>query len=120
MNVVHDLLDAQIIDRHGRRIGRVDGIWLEISEHRPPRITAVESGIATVARRINRRWGQCVRMWIVRRYPRLRSVRIGVALWRRLDVDLHVDVDARQNRAFLLFEKWLARVIVSRIPGGSK
>jgi hypothetical protein len=119
MNVIHDLLDAQIIDRRGRRIGRVDGVWLRLSDDRPPRITAVESGIATISRRISRRWGRFVRAWIIRRSTRLRAVRIPVARWRKVDVDLHVDVDATDNRTFLQMEKWLARTVVSRIPGGS-
>src|SRR5689334_848756 len=119
MNVIHDLLDAQIIDRRGRRIGRVDGIWLHMSEGRPPRITAVESGIATISHRISRRWGRFVRTWITRHSTRLRVVRIPVARWRKLDIDLHVDVDATQTSTFLRMEKWLARTIVSRIPGGS-
>jgi hypothetical protein len=119
MNVIHDLLDAQIVDRRGRRIGRVDGIWLHLSDDRPPRITAVESGIATISHRISRRWGRFVRAWLIRRSTRLRVVRIPVAHWRKLDVELHVDIDALSDRTFLQVEKWLARTIVSRFPGGS-
>jgi len=42
MDLVRDCLDKQIDDRFKRRMGRVDGIVLEVEPGRPPRVAYVE------------------------------------------------------------------------------
>ena len=48
MDLVRDILDAQLVDAHGHNIGRVDGILLELRAGRPPRVAAMELGMVTL------------------------------------------------------------------------
>ena len=57
MNLVRDCLDKQIDDRSKRRMGRVDGIVLEIEPGRPPRVAYVELGVKTLMNRLSSRLG---------------------------------------------------------------
>jgi sporulation protein YlmC with PRC-barrel domain len=52
MDLVRDLLDKLVVDRHGREIGRVDSIVLEVRQHAPPRVVAIESGPAVLGHRV--------------------------------------------------------------------
>jgi hypothetical protein len=52
MDLVRDLLDKLVVDRHGREIGRVDAITVEIRPDAPPRVTAIEIGPAVLASRV--------------------------------------------------------------------
>lgn len=56
--VVHRLLDEQICDAEGRRVGRVDDVELQGS---PPRITALLVGEGLYPRRLPRRWARLAR-----------------------------------------------------------
>jgi hypothetical protein len=118
MDLIRDLLDTRILDKQGRRIGRVDGVWLRVDARRPPRVLSAEAGLSTVSHRIHKSFGRLVRAWIVRRSGRLRAVKFPVTVWTKLDKDLHVDLDAECQGQLLRFEKWLRRNIVNRIPGG--
>ena len=53
-DVVRDILDKQLLDRHGQRIGRVDGLILDIRGNKPPRLAYIELGAVTLARRHGR------------------------------------------------------------------
>jgi sporulation protein YlmC with PRC-barrel domain len=53
MDVVHDVLDKQIVDRNGREMGRVDGIVLDVGENAPPRLAEVLIGASVLGSRIN-------------------------------------------------------------------
>ena len=52
MDLVRDVLDKQLVDRHGTKMGRVDGIVVELRPGRPPEVIALETGPLTLARRI--------------------------------------------------------------------
>ena len=59
MDLVRDVLDELLRDRRGRKMGRVDGIVLELRDGEPPRVVALHSGLETLARREGRltvRW----------------------------------------------------------------
>jgi hypothetical protein len=118
INLVRDLLDQLLVDRHDRYIGRVDGIVLELRKDRPPKVTALEIGIATAAHRIHPRAGRLV----ARLAARLDAepVRLPLSTIRERGVDLHLDVDGDRDPRLLKFEKWLSRAVVQKIPGGSK
>lgn len=51
LDLVRDVLDKQVVDRHGREMGRVDGVVLETADG-VPRVAAIEIGSATLARRV--------------------------------------------------------------------
>src|SRR5437763_49343 len=54
MHLIHDVLDKQILDRHGRKLGRVDGLVIEIDDGGPPRIVGLETGVVALACRLGR------------------------------------------------------------------
>jgi hypothetical protein len=60
MRLVRDVLDAQVVDRNGRKMGRVDGIILDVEPAMPPRVAAIEIGPSVLGHRINPTLGRCV------------------------------------------------------------
>jgi sporulation protein YlmC with PRC-barrel domain len=61
MDLVRDLLDKLVVDRHGREIGRVDGIVIEMRENAAPRVAAIEIGPAVLGERLAPVLGRCLR-----------------------------------------------------------
>jgi len=121
INLVRDLLDAQLLDGDERRLGRVDDVLLEIRDGRPPRVAAMEVGAATLARRINPTLGRWVRRAAIRWLPvSLRPVRLPLTTLRAVDVDLEIDVDEATKRRLLRVEAWLRRRVVRPLPGGKE
>src|SRR5436190_4588268 len=53
VDLIRDLLDKAVIDRHGRDLGRVDSIIIEVAAGAPPRVAAIELGAAILFRRIH-------------------------------------------------------------------
>lgn len=116
MNLARDLLDKQLVDRNGRKAGKVDGIVLKIQEGRP-RIAYLEVGWPVLARRLGKRparWSDgLLRHWnggIRTRLP-----------WERIESvgrDIHLDIDSEKS-TLLTVERWLRRQIVRRMPGGN-
>jgi sporulation protein YlmC with PRC-barrel domain len=116
MRLAHDLLDTQVVDRHGVRIGKVDGVILSVSPGSPPRVVAVELSVVTAAHRVHRWLGR----WLdgaVRRW-RLPIGRTRVPWSRVLSVGLNVKVAIDADRAGVgALERWLRVHVVGRIPG---
>jgi hypothetical protein len=115
MQLVKNCLDKQLIDHHQRRMGRIDGIVLEIGSGRP-RVAWIEVGSVARARRLHpgisrlaaalaRRFGAMPRNpW------RLAFAHVTVA-----GIEALAAVDAEKTPASA-WERWLRR-IVRRIPG---
>jgi sporulation protein YlmC with PRC-barrel domain len=121
INLVRDLLDAQLVDRDERMIGRVDDIVLDVREGRPPRVAAMEVGAITLARRLHPRLGRWLRYVAVRWLPvSLRPVRLPLTLFRDVGVDIELDVDEATTRRLLRLEHWLRRHVVGHLPGGGE
>jgi sporulation protein YlmC with PRC-barrel domain len=59
MDLVRDLLDKKVVDRHGREMGRVDSIVLDAGGGQP-RIVALEIGPAVVAQRLHPIFGRWI------------------------------------------------------------
>jgi hypothetical protein len=119
MRIVRELLDKQIIDRAGERIGRVDGILLELVPGEPPRVHKLELGWVTIADRVHPRLARLVerahRRWSVRR-----SARSHIDWDAVIAHNVHhiqVDVAAAETAAFD-WELWLRRHVIGKIPGG--
>ena len=117
MDLIRDVLDNQLVDRNGRKMGKVDGIVVELRDGEPPRLVYIETGLPTLARRLHPRlasWiGALERKWGAKRGE---SYRIP---WSKVcDVGINVDVnlDAEAMPA-LAYELWL-RDAIARIPGG--
>lgn len=60
MDLVRDVLDKEVVDRNGREMGRVDGMVLNVSDGRPPRVSAIELGPAVLGHRINPSLGRWI------------------------------------------------------------
>ena len=121
LRLVHDLLDVELLDRNKRKIGRVDGVILELRASGPPRVVAMEVGVATALRRMHPRAARWLRAFAVRCLPvPIAPVRFALSLFREVGVDIELDVDALQDRRQLRLEKWLRRHIVNRLPGSGE
>jgi hypothetical protein len=117
LDLVRDVLDKQMLDRRLQRMGKVDGIVLELREGMPPRVIGLEVGMTALSRRLGRRPGR----WMTRLAHRLSPQRPGACRvpWpkvQQIDLAVHVDLDAEQSPAYVL-ERWLRRHVVGRIPG---
>lgn len=107
MNLIRDCLDKQVNDRFKRRMGRVDGIVIEVESGGPPRVAYVELGVKTLMNRLSRRLGKMITH---------EPYRIP---WGKIKVGLNevrADVEAEETPA-LEWELWLRKKVIGRIPG---
>ena len=116
MNLMRDCLDKQLDDRFKRRMGRVDGIVLEIEDGRQPRVAYVELGVKTLVNRLSTRLAEA----FARRLQRhgIETAPYGIA-WSNIKVGLNnvvADVEAEKTPA-LEWELWLRKKVIGRIPG---
>jgi sporulation protein YlmC with PRC-barrel domain len=117
MQLARDLLDNQVIDKTGRRMGRVDDIVLVLRRGKAPRVAWIEMGLSTTLARIHERLGD----WGLRLERRLGvndrgAVRIEIERLDKAGIDIEADVDAERTRAYV-WEEWIRRVLIGRIPG---
>ena len=120
VELVHDVLDMQLVDRNGEKMGRVDGITLELRGGQPPRVAEILVGASVLADRVGGPFPLLVRLLaratgtktMVTRFPF--EVVIEIADVVKLDVDAH-------ETATMRTEHLLDR-LVCMIPGaaGSK
>jgi hypothetical protein len=116
MNLMRDCLDKQIDDRFKRRMGRVDGIVLEIEPGRPPRVAYVELGVKTLMNRLSIRLGTAIAKLLESRHIETAPYRIP---WGKIKVGLNTvraDVEAEKTPA-LEWELWLREKVIGRISG---
>jgi hypothetical protein len=115
--LVHDVLDAQLVDRHDRKIGRVDSVVLALSPGRPLRVTTILVGGPVRAERVGR--------WMVAlarasralgriRHPGVSAIPFSAV--RRIADTIQVEVDGRDLEASHR-EVWLAEHVIEHIPG---
>ena len=119
LHLVHDVLDAQLIDRERCKVGRVDALMLELVPGRPPRVSAICIGGPERERRV----GQ----WVWRVARALRAMlgvergevsRVPFGAVRCLGDTIQIDVEEGDLESEWL-EKWLRRHVIGRIPGGA-
>lgn len=116
MELVRDCLDKQIEDRSNRRMGRVDGMILELEPGRAPRVAYIELGVTTMVNRLSSRAGKTVARWMKKWGISPDPYRIP---WSKLKVGLNTviaDVEAEKTPA-LEWELWLRKKVIGRIPG---
>src|SRR3989442_1044152 len=95
VELVRELLDNQIQDRQGAKLGKVDGVVLELREGRPPRVIALHTGAVVVVRRLDvrlARWlARAARKWPVAirvtRIPWGRAATLGREVRRTADAE---------------------------------
>ena len=104
--LVRDVLDAQVLDREKRAMGKVDGIALELRQGAPPRVAHLEIDGPAAWRRLGERFGRWARMAVSRWGGE--AYRFTWREVRELTIHVQLDVDAQQTSAFAL-ERWLRR-----------
>ena len=117
--LVRNVLDKQIYDVNGQKVGKVDGIALQPRRGLPPRIIALESDMPTAWCRVSPRLGR----WVERLQHWLAPDTAGPTRIRfehvvRTGIDVEVDIDARRTNAFA-WEQWLLTHFIGKLPGGS-
>lgn len=118
LHLVHDVLDAQLVDREGRKIGRVDGLQLELRTGEPPRVASILIGGEVRAWRIGA-WMRLLRR-VMRAVGRMRTRGTSEVPFRAVRVigdSIKLDVDGCELESGHS-ERWLAEHVVGRIPGG--
>lgn len=118
MHLIRDVLDNQLVDRDQEKVGRVDGIVIELRDDKPPRLVGVELGAEVLARRMGKKPGE----WAARYFSRFKDRRKGKIriLWSRvMAVGIDVEVDLGPQRdAVMAWEEWMSLHVAERMPGG--
>ena len=116
MDLVRDLLDTAVVDRNGRKMGRVDGIVLEQPSDGPPRVTALLIGPSVLGHRLHPAIGR----WVEALEHAFgvgegRPVRIPYSKVLSTEPDVKVDLSWGETAAGSIehaLRKW-----VGRLPG---
>ena len=116
LDLVRDVLDEQLLDRDGERMGKADSIVIAIDGDNQPRVLRIECGFAALAGRIHPRLEKICRA-IGRRFGvrRGRTIRIGWSKIIGVGIDVTLDLHADDTEA-LAWERWLYRRIIRNIP----
>ncbi|WP_410595555.1 hypothetical protein [Amycolatopsis sp. lyj-23] len=112
------LLDRQVVDLAGRKVGKVDDVELAAGEDGRLRVVALLVGQVALGLRIGGRFGR----WLAAVATRLRAEETPVPL--RIPFEHVADVGSHLTlslRAEVLteppLEKWLREHVIGRIPG---
>ena len=118
VQLVHDVLDACLTDRNGRKIGRVDALVLTLAADQPPRVTAILIGGPVRAERVGK--------WMVKLRGAISAVlhrdrdfgvsRVPFSAVREIAETIDLDVDGTTLPSGHL-ERWLGDRIIGHIPG---
>ncbi|HTG36884.1 MAG TPA: hypothetical protein VLB76_28535 [Thermoanaerobaculia bacterium] len=121
LELARDLLDKQVVDRDETKMGRVDGLVLELREGKPPRVDHLEMGSAVLARCIHPR----VESWVDALRRRIGVQKTGryrvpwAAVQEIVPYQVKLDVKAAETPAFA-WEHWLRDHVIAHIPRGLK
>lgn len=114
--LVRDMLDTLVIDRDREPMGRVDGLVMSWRPDAPPRITHLEMGGATLARRLPPPFRAIVDWLVGKLSPRTGDpYRIDVARIVHLGRHIEVDIDATRSPVRAT-ERWVRDHIIERMP----
>ena len=118
LDLGHELLDRQLVDRNREHAGRCDTLTLELRDGKPPRVAAILVGGQVRDERIGRWMTALTNLFLGRSRKRHPGVtRIPFSAVRSIGTTIQVDV-LRDNLESEHVEHWLARHVISRIPGG--
>jgi len=117
LELARDILDQQVVDREETKMGRVDGLVLELREGQPPRVDHLEMGGVVLARRLSPRLERWVDGWR-RRFGVRKVARYKVPWSAVLELNsyhLKLDVAALDTPNFD-WERWLRDHVIEHIP----
>jgi sporulation protein YlmC with PRC-barrel domain len=115
MDLVSDVLDKQLIDRSGKKMGKVDAVILE-ERSGILRVAFLELGGGALARRLHPRL-----VGLLRGLSRSIGItdgepfRIPWSRVREVDVNIQVDVDVEDTPAYA-WERLVRERLLSRFP----
>ena len=110
------VLDNQIIDRNKQKMGKVDGIIMELREGKPPRLKCIEVGGTVLARRLHPRLGEWAEQLAKKLGEGAMPYRIAYAKIKDVGIDVEVDEELEKTSIGAL-ERWLSENVIGRIPG---
>jgi hypothetical protein len=117
LDLRHDVLDAQLVDRHCENIGRCDTLLLELRDGKPPRVATVLIGGQVRDERIGRWMAGLSRLLHGGKREAGAGVsRIPFSAMRSLGATLEMDV-LRNELPSEHVEQWLSKHVICRIPG---
>ena len=117
LDLRHDVLDAQLVDRQRQKIGRCDTLVLELRDGKPPRVATILVGGQVRGERIGRWMTALSRVLHGRkRAPDEGVSRIPFSAMRTLGETIEMDV-LRDELPSEHVERWLTRHVICRIPG---
>jgi hypothetical protein len=118
MHLIRDVLDLPLLDPDGVPLGRVDGIVGRLDPDGRLRVIALDISGEARARRLHPRLGE----WTERLLRRIRPASAGPSRipWSAVDtIGKTIRLRSRQaGERSRGWERWLARHVVGRIPGG--
>ena len=118
VRLVRDVVDGQLVGRRGVKMGRVDGLTLELRPGGPPRVADVLIGAPILADRLGG--------WMVKLLALFEKVGIATGRVTRIPFDavrvigevIEVDIDPAATPA-LRTERAIGEHVISRIPGAN-
>jgi len=116
LDLRHDILDAQLVDRDRENIGRCDTLLLEMRDGRPPRVATILIGGMVRDERIGRWMAGLARLLHGGRDRNRGVSRIPFSAVQSIGETVQLDV-ARDELPSEHVERWLADHIIRRIPG---
>jgi hypothetical protein len=121
LELARDVLDKQVVDRDEIKMGRIDGLVLELRDGRPPRIDSIEMGGVVLAARIHPRLARWVDGW--RRHFGIRKTAVYRVPWSAVQeiTSYHIKLDvAACDTPTFDWERWLQDHIIAHIPAAAK
>ena len=117
MDVFRDILDKQLLDRKGIKMGKVDGLVMTMSPRARPRIAFIEMGSITLARRLGPRTARLVARLgaLFGGDPTRQPFRVASDKIRNIGVDIELTIDIESTPLNIWHER-LRRHILNRIP----
>jgi len=118
MELIRDVLDKQLLDANGVKMGKIDGLLAVVEPGAQPRVTHIQLGAVVLARRLGRLSGRIVAEIAAHLggEARRKPIRIGWAKVTDIGVDIELAVDSRET-PLSDAANWLNRKIIRRLGG---
>jgi hypothetical protein len=118
LNLIHDVLDKKVVDRHGREMGRADTIVIGLRPNAPARVVAIELGPAVLAYRVRPILGRL--MSAVERALGIDQGRpLRIPFGDVLSISAHLKVDRAFGETVAAALEQRLRTWVGKLPGSS-